>query len=341
LLDVLEEGYFNAPSALAAGLVDTLIHYDEIDEFIEELGTGKCHRVGLWSYGSEGHIPVEWRTDRPKVALLAVEGTLAPGESFVNPVPIPFIGGKFAGSETLIQALRHARTDRSIRAVVLRVNSSGGISLASELLSREVEITAREKPVVISMSSVAASGGYDLSSFGTRLMADESSLTGSIGVWAGKPVLRGLFEKLGLSTDILKIGPHADVFSPDRPFDERERQKLESEVQWAYDRFVSRVAEGRGMSVDSVDALAQGRIWSGRAACNIGLVDSCGGVLDAVRWAKSLSGLEPDCEVEIVQLPGTGMGSPLLFGQGRRMDLRFPLLEAGLLYILPYSFELD
>jgi protease-4 len=337
LFALIEEGYFHAFRAREAGLVDTLVHYDEVEDFVQAVLGNPVKQVDLWTFAGEGRVPEEWRTDRPRIALVTVEGSLVSGESGRNPIPIPIFGGKYAGSETIANALRTARDDPSIRAVVLRVNSPGGESFTSEWLSREVEITARAKPVVVSMGSLAASGGYDISAFGSKLLADETSLTGSIGVWAGKPVLRKFYEKIGLSTDVLKIGSHADAFSPSRPLEESERETLEMEVQGSYDRFVSRVAEGRGMTTDSVDAVAQGRIWSGKRARDAGLVDSCGGMLDAVRWAKELAGYTRDIEVEIVQLPGYGMvfNYPL----GENMDLRIQMFGDDLLYLLPFSME--
>ena len=229
--------------------------------------------------------------DSGRVAVVSLTGAIVPGESRRSPMPVPLVGGTFAGSETVVRALRAAGDDDRTEAVVFHVDSSGGSALASDLIWREVQLLDRRKPVVAVMGDVAASGGYYVLTHARRVLAAPTTITGSIGVIAGKFVLRDLFERLGIAVERIVLHRFADVHSSSRPFDDEERAFVEESIQETYTQFIRRVAEGRGMNLERVDEIARGRVWSGRAALEIGLVDELGDVEAGIARARELAGL--------------------------------------------------
>jgi protease-4 len=184
-----------------------------------------------------------------------------------------------------------------VKAIILRVDSPGGSSVGSDIIWREVALARRVKPVIVSMSDVAGSGGYWIATPATKIVAQPQSLTGSIGVLAGKFSLDGLLGKLGITSEKLAFGEKADIFSPFRPFTAAERKVLKQEILWTYDQFLSKAAEGRGLSRDEVDAVGKGRIWTGRQAKDRKLVDELGGLTMAVGLAKKEAGIDAEEEV--------------------------------------------
>lgn len=298
----LEEVYrgalYTAPMALEAGLVDGIYHPDQIQAMMEKIaGEEKvkivkvAKRPKLWTY--------DWKPATvPKIALIYAEGPILPGKS----KPSPFGGDKIIGSETTAKAIRSAREDKRVKAIVMRVNSPGGTVIGSEEIWREVHRTTHpdsadrenRKPFIISMANVAGSGGYYISCAADTIVADSTTITGSIGVLSGKLSLGGLFEKIGYNVDVVKEQPHAEQFSAHRPFTDEEGRKMQAIVDSYYDQFLDRVSEGREMSRDEVDGIAQGRIWSGVDAKEIGLVDELGGLDRALEIARDLAGLEED-----------------------------------------------
>jgi protease-4 len=197
------------------------------------------------------------------------------------------------GGESYAKELRKLRQDEDVKAIVLRINSPGGGSLASEVIWREVREAAATKPVVVSMGNVAASGGYFIAAPAHVIMAQPNTITGSIGVFLIWPNLQGLFEdKLGISHDTVNIGRFADLGNPFRAMTAEERTIFQGEVDRTYEEFVQKVAEGRGMDTATVHRLAQGRVWSGLQALENGLVDTLGGLEDAIELAAHRAGLE-------------------------------------------------
>ena len=207
------------------------------------------------------------------------------------------------GAETIIEALRRARTRSSIRAVVLRIDSPGGDVTASDEIWHEVVRCRRVKPVVVSMSDLAASGGYYIAAGGDTLVADPGTITGSIGIFGGKFNIRGLYEKLGLSIETMSTGPHAEMYSPFRDFTDDEVRLYQDHLQKSYERFLERVATGRRRPTAWVDSVGQGRIWSGAAAAELGLVDELGGLRAALAIARTRAGIEDDDEFDVERLP--------------------------------------
>ncbi|BCQ10414.1 signal peptide peptidase SppA [Mycobacterium heckeshornense] len=249
--------------------------------------------------------PIPGRKPKPIVAVVTVSGHILSGRG--GPGLLPW-GPSTAGADAIAAALREAAAADSVSAIVLRVDSPGGTVHAAETIWRAVgKARERGKPVVASMGAVAASGGYYISTAADAIVANPGTITGSIGVMAGKLVARDLKNRLGLRTDAVRTNANADAESIDTPFTPEQRAKVEAEADLCYTDFVQRVAEGRKMSTAAVDAVAQGRIWTGEDALERGLVDELGGLRTALRRAKILSGLDEDADVRVVSYPGSAL----------------------------------
>jgi protease-4 len=214
------------------------------------------------------------------------------------------VNGAVIGSDSLVGYIREARADRSIKAIVLRVDSPGGSSTASDVIWRELSISRENnRPVVVSMSDLAASGGYYIALGGDAIVAQPGTLTGSIGVYTGKFVTTGTLEKLGANIEATSSGKHAQIYSPDRRFTPEERKKIEESMQNVYDQFIERTAAARHMTPEKVDEVAQGRVWTGEQAKQLGLVDELGGLYKAIDMAKQRARIPADEEVDLVVYP--------------------------------------
>jgi protease IV len=230
--------------------------------------------------------------------VIYASGVIASGESNDSP------SGQVLGADTLVDHLRKARADSSVRAIVLRVDSPGGSAIASDVIWREVMLTRNSKPVIASMGDVAASGGYYIAMPAHAIVAEPATLTGSIGVVMLKFVIDGTLKKLGMNMEGVKSGRYADLYSPVRAFSAEERAKVQEQMQATYDTFVEKAAAGRNTTPERIDAIAQGRVWTGAQAKQIGLVDELGGLERALAVAKQRAKLAPDSEVEVVVYPG-------------------------------------
>jgi len=283
-----DPAFITAAEANQAGLLDGLLFEDEVEQrFKASLGRDEdddLRHVSLSSYvkvsdsqaglavGSEGEI-----------AIVYAEGTIMSGPS----------GTGIVGSATFNDAMRTARENGRIDAVVLRINSPGGSAAAADAMWREIDLTAREKPVVVSMGDLAASGGYWIATAGDTIVADPQTLTGSIGVFGVLFNLGNFFDtKLGITTDNVRTSPYADMFSGMRPLSDHERGLLQHAVSQTYERFLEKVSESRGLSTAEIDEIAQGRVWTGQQALELGLVDVLGDLNVAVRLAAERAGLE-------------------------------------------------
>lgn len=243
--------------------------------------------------------PERWRL--PAVAVIYVDGDITDGRSKT----LPLIQQSLAGAETLVAALTAARSDPSIGAIVLRIDSPGGSAIASELLAREVFATRGVKPIICSLANVAASGGYYLAAGCDAIFAEPMTVTGSIGVFYGKFDLSGLLAKLGVSVTTRKRGQRADIDSLYRPYSDEERAVLMTKLRYMYDRFVQAVARGRTLTTDAVDAVGRGHVYTGAQARALSLIDKFGGVGDAIDEAKRRMGLSLTAAVELRELPKT------------------------------------
>jgi protease IV len=249
--------------------------------------------------------PIPGRKTKPTIAVVTLHGPIVSGRGGPQVLPL---GNSSAGGDTIAAALREAAADDAVSAVVLRVDSPGGSVTGSETIWREVNrVRDGGKPVVASMGAVAASGGYYVSMSADAIVANAGTITGSIGVVTGKLVARELKDRLGVGSDSVRTNPNADAWSINQPFTDEQHAHVEAEADLFYTDFVARVAQGRKMTVEAVDAIARGRVWTGADALEHGLVDELGGLRTAIARAKVLAGLEPDADVRLVSFPGSSM----------------------------------
>ncbi len=314
---LIDRAFFQGERAREAGLVDDCLYEDELLDLLREDGR-RLARIGFSDYTKVKPSAVGLQTGR-KIALIYGQGTIMTGES------LPEI----MGGSTVARWIRSARTDRSVAAIVFRVDSPGGSSVGSDVIWREVYLAGKEKPVIVSMSDLAGSGGYWVAMAAHRIVAQPQTLTGSIGVLAGKFSMAGLYEKLGVTAEKVSFGDKADIFSTFRPFTPEERKILKEEILWTYDRFLSGAAEGRKMDKDAVDEVGKGRVWTGRQAKEIGLVDELGGLTLAIGLAKGLAGIPAEEDVRLEVRPKKRSFWQTLFGgPGIGLDLKsLPGLE--------------
>ena len=293
---LIDQGPFLAEQALKAGLVDALAYEDQLDDqgAVSKSGTVEGERYGRARAASPPY-------GAPRVAVVYVTGVINSGNGGYDP-----LNGDVTGSTRLVKAIRMARADDLVRAIVVRIDSPGGSSIASDVIWRELTVTKNEKPerpVVASMSDLAASGGYYVAMAAPNIVAQPGTLTGSIGIYGGKFVTGGTYEKLGAHIEGVTIGRNAGLESPQRPFNESERQKLREQIGSFYKGFVEKVAAARKMPFARVDQLAQGRVWTGAQAQQHGLVDALGGLDRAIALAKDRAGIPADTQVEVVTYP--------------------------------------
>ncbi len=325
-------GTFLPEEAVKLGLVDSLLYPDQWKALLKEKG----RRVRLVEVQKR-----EWKDEKPKVAVVVAEGGIVVGESSYGFLPL--VGGKNVGDRTIVRILDKLRKDKSVKAVVLRVNSPGGSALASDNIAHAVERLAKEKVVVVSMGRVAASGGYYISALADTILVDRTTVTGSIGVIGAKFVLRNFYRnKLHLNRDVVKTYTFSDVWSLWREMDSTEILRVRSLIEATYGRFVSVVSKGRGLPEDSVRSIGGGRVWAGYDAVNIGLADGFGGLTDAVELAAKMSGVK---EYEVVVYPrpkGTFQRLKSIMGKGAslKLDLKSIVPEGlQLLYRMEYDVE--
>ena len=292
---LIDDGPFVPEQALKAGLVDKLAYEDQLDD----LGaTTKTSIEGDdYARGRRGSVG----SRAPRIAVIYMSGVIASGKGGFDP-----LNGDVVGSVALLKAIRAARADNSLRAIVLRIDSPGGSSTASDVIWRELVVTRDQKPgrpLVASMSDLAASGGYYLAMAAPQIVAQPATLTGSIGIFGGKFITGGTYQKLGANIESMTLGKNAGMESPTRPFTDSERAKLREELRVFYDQWIQKVAVARKMPAARVDELGRGRVWTGAQARQNGLVDELGGLDRAVALAKEKAGIKADTEVELVNFP--------------------------------------
>jgi protease-4 len=294
----IDDGPFLPEEALRAGLVDDLAYEDQVDD---KLRAGNAQRrIEGDDYARVNPSSVGLNRG-PRIAVIYASGAIVGGRSGYDP-----LNGPVVGSDTLIDYIRQARKDNSVRAIVLRIDSPGGSASASDAIWRELTIAKNEKadrPLIASMSDLAASGGYYIAMPAQVIVAQPSTLTGSIGIFGGKVVTGGVYEKLGAHIESTSIGRHAEINSPVRPYNAQELKKLQEQLQSFYDDFVEKVAQSRHTTPEHIDTLAQGRVWTGRQAKQNKLVDELGGLERAVALAKQRAKIPAESSVEIVIYP--------------------------------------
>src|SRR5579862_2975924 len=270
-----------ADDALKYKLVDGLKYDDEVkDELKAKLNVDKSQKINFVSIEKYAAAVNFRRTGSDKIALIYAQGDIVDGKGDQDLI----------GSETYRKLIKNARLDKDIKAIVIRINSGGGSALASENIWREITITRKEKPVVISFGDVAASGGYYLSCNADSIFAQANTITGSIGVFTILPNMQQFFKnKLGVTFDVVKTAQDADELSTSKPLTEMQKKYFQNSVDTIYMDFKTRVAEGRKKSIEYVDSIGQGRVWIGEEAMHLGLVDRIGGLQDAIDCAARMA----------------------------------------------------
>jgi len=330
-----EKAFFNSDDAKKCNLIDTTAFFYEVDELVKKYTGKEVSQIDAKKFVQDRPISRSWKESRSTIALVIAEGSIVTGKSGYNPMPV--FGGKYIGSESLARIFERIRKNKSIKAVVFRINSGGGSALASDIICEAVRKCNKVKPVVVSMGGVAGSGGYYIACPARRILANQSTITGSIGVVSVKLVTPRFYdEKLGITWDWIKRGEHVDALSDMRHFSEAERMQFHQETEWWYNRFLNRVAQGRKLETAFVDSVGKGRIWSGKKASKLGLVDEVGGLLDAIEVAKKEARIKGEAEIVFFPKPE----KKLVLGTNANVGL-MKMLGGRWLYIMPYRVEIE
>jgi protease IV len=339
---IIDGGPYSPSAAKAVGLINKIGYADQIEvEVARSIGLGsikldtrygkKVETIDLNGIAGlmkmvqmlSGEGPKKAETKASKIALIYASGSIMTGKSTSS-----LLGETTMGSETIVKYLRDAEKDKTVKAIVLRVDSPGGSALASDLIWREV--VRIEKPIVASMSDVAASGGYYISMGTDKIFAEPGTLTGSIGVTGGKFVLSGLMEKLGVTTDTITVGKNGTLNSINQPFSETERAAMKRLMDDTYHQFVAKAAQGRKMTFEQLNKLAGGRVYTGRQAQKLGLVDEIGTLEDALASAKQLAGIPEEETPELLVLPKAQGFLEALVGPLEDRDVFAPAIRVTL-----------
>jgi len=295
---VVDRGPYTAERALQAGLVDRLAYRDAFETELRKRAGDDAETLAPLDY-LDRHEAAELPEDTPRIALLHLQGPIMLGSGGDG-----LTGSPAAGAEALAATLREAADDPAVRALVLRIDSPGGSAVASDMLWREVgRVVEGGKPVIVSLGSVAASGGYYVAVAGSRILAQPGSLTGSIGVAGGKLVLERFWPHLGVAWDGVQAGANADVWSLNRDFSPAQWRRFQESLDRTYAQFTAKVAEGRGLEGERLEAATGGRVFTGADALQAGLVDALGGLPEAVQAAREEAGLPPEAVVALVEYP--------------------------------------
>jgi protease-4 len=343
--ELLDTVPLTAEQARDASLLDAVCYEDELPA---HLGTEeKPATLVTWNQAQRLLCrPRRWRS-RQAIGVISVEGLIVSGPSRRTPVPVPVplplpLPGPQAGSDTLVQQLRAAAQNKRLAALVLHVDSPGGSVLASDLIWREVDQLRRKKPLVVYMGNLAASGGYYVSVAANAIVAQPTTLTGSVGIWAGKIVTTGLFEKIQAGREFVARGQAASLYADTAPFSDAERAKIRADIGDGYARFKDRVAAGRKMAGEEVEAVARGRVWTGEQALANGLVDALGDLQAAAERARQLAGLSPRRYVPLLSVPAPKhylLPQPSLADAAAWLGGLASLLHEGVFAIAPWSIR--
>ncbi len=329
---LIDNAPYTAAQAKSQGLIDDALYREQVDEqFKTRLGYKTDDKLRTIRAGQYREIPSDslGLNKGERVAVIYASGAINVGRSSSGPV-----NGEMVGSDTIVEAVNDAANDKSIKAIVLRVDSPGGSALASDLMWYALENAKAKKPVVVSMGDVAASGGYYIACNANKIVAQPSTVTGSIGVFLGKPVVKGLYDWLGVTNEYILRGKNAGLFRETEKWTPEERAKMVDQTNSIYfDNFIPKVAKGRGKSVEEANTLGQGRVWTGTQAKANGLIDEFGGLEKAIDIAKQLANLPADKDVKRVILPAPRPLLESLFGgealaQSREEQTRAAILEA-------------
>ena len=296
-----QKGFLLASEAKSVGIIDEIKNYDEVLNELKKL-TGKkesdktFNQVSLQSYLDVDVEDAAPRESKNRIAIVFAEGEIVDGNGSSTQI----------GGNSLSRQLRRLRMDPAVKAVVLRVNSPGGSAVASDLIQREIILIQKEKPVVVSMGYVAASGGYWISAYSNRIFAEPNTITGSIGVFGLLPNVKRLANSVGITWDSVQTSKLGAMQTLSRPKTEAELARIQTSVDMIYSEFIRKVSEGRRLKPEFVNEIAQGRIWSGKEAIKLGLVDELGGLGQAIDHAVLISKLGDDYQIDYPQPPKGG-----------------------------------
>jgi protease-4 len=301
-----QKGFLLASEAKSVGIIDEIKNYDEVLNELKKL-TGKkesdktFNQVSLQSYLDVDVEDAAPRESKNRIAIVFAEGEIVDGNGSSTQI----------GGNSLSRQLRRLRMDPAVKAVVLRVNSPGGSAVASDLIQREIILIQKEKPVVVSMGYVAASGGYWISAYSNRIFAEPNTITGSIGVFGLLPNVKRLANSVGITWDSVQTSKLGAMQTLSRPKTEAELARIQTSVDMIYSEFIRKVSEGRRLKPEFVNEIAQGRIWSGKEAIKLGLVDELGGLGQAIDHAVLISKLGDDYQIDYPQPPKGGFNKIL------------------------------
>lgn len=300
---LVSRAIFRADEAKRVGLVDTLCYEDELDSLIMREFKGKQKVGEKWL--RDAKVVVESWEEPGEIAVIYATGTIVRGEGRTD-----FLTGEQkVGATTLSRAIKQAARNKKVKGIVLRVDSPGGDGFASDQVWRELELVKRKKPIVVSMGTMAASGGYYISCNADKIFALPGTITGSIGVFNLRIVTEEFYNKLGIRRQMVKSGEHADLLSDIREATPLEDSIIQSQVEWFYQQFISKVAQGRNLTVETVDSVGQGRVWLAKDAKRRGLVDSIGGLMEAIDYCRQKAKLGKDYRLEFYPKRKLGLGS--------------------------------
>ena len=345
----IDVGLHSAADAKKLGLIDRIGYEDSITEQIKD-GEKNSEVKFSKGYGKKkldtdfsgitgmakmmnlmmGAESTPRKTSAPKIAIINAVGPIMSGNSQSD-----FFGDESMGSTTMIKAIRQARDDSTVKAVVLRVDSPGGSALASDLMWHELETLDGKKPFVVSMGDVAASGGYYIAMGADRIFAEPGTLTGSIGVVGGKLAFEKFFEKIGITTSVIQRGKNSGVLSMNTPFTDSERDAMQKMLNDIYAQFTQKAATGRKMDYEKLEKMARGRVYTGAQAVKLGLVDELGTLTDAIAFAKKAAGLDPESKLERLDLPRPVSPFEQLFGPVDPNSATQRQVSASLMKMLP------
>ncbi len=298
---LIDNAPYTATQAKEAGLIDGALYRDEVEkELKKRLGYKDSDDLAIAKAGDYRKISQEslGLNRGERVAVVYAAGDIVSGRSTFGGS-----GEETIGSDSLVKTINDARDDKSIKAIVLRIDSPGGSGLASDIIWRAIESAKEKKPVVVSMADVAASGGYYIACNANKIVAEPSTITGSIGVLGGKPVVKGFYDWIGITNEYVLRGKNAGMFRETEKFSDTERQKWEGFLGATYDDFISKVGKGRGKEKTYIDSIGQGRVWTGNQGKERGLVDEYGGLDKAIEIAKQLARIPADQSVQRVIMP--------------------------------------
>ena len=299
---IIDGAPYHADEAKQLNLIDEAFYRDQVyDQLKSRLGYKAEDKLRTISGSDYRETPADslGLNNGERIAVIYASGAINIGSSNKSP-----FGGEMVGSDTIVKAVNDAAADTSIKAIVLRVDSPGGSALASDLMWHALENAKAKKPVVVSMGDVAASGGYYIACNANKIVAEPTTVTGSIGVFMGKPVMKGFYDWLGITNEYITRGKNSGIFREDQKWTPEERAKMESQADKIYyNDFLPKVAKGRNKTQEEVNTLGQGRVWTGTQAKQNGLIDEFGGLEKAIEIAKQLANLPADKDVRRIAYP--------------------------------------